>query len=550
MRPLVLLILLVGSASAGAAQTTAPTGIAVPGALTVERTDGSRTVSFFNRDVAILRARVAGRSPDERAAGAVRILEGLADDRLTGPIEIRPIGGGTLILVASRGVLVLTDADVDELAGETLGGVAAQTAAHLRQALAEAAEARAPRLLVEAALRALAVVALACVLLWAFARARRRLGRRLSVVAEDTFARAIGADMLQAARVHDLQRYTMTVALTAVDVVIGYATTSFVLRQFPYTRPWGESMRGFLVSTIETLALNAAHALPGLVTIAIIVVLTRFLVRVASVWFRAVEGGRASAPWIYPDTAQPTRRIVTVGAWAFAAIVAYPYMPGSQTEAFKGVTVFFGLMLTLGSSGLVNQIMSGLMVTYSRALRIGDFVRIGDVEGTVEHLGLLSTRVRTLQQEEVTIPNAVVVSQTMTDYSRRGDVEGVFTTTSVTIGYDAPWRQIHAMLLLAAARTPGLRAEPKPVVRQAGLEDFYVKYTLWVCLERQQERPHVLDHLHANIQDLFNEYGVQIMSPNYMIDPAMPKVVPKEQWFAAPADVASAHVGAAQDSRR
>ena len=214
---------------------------------------------------------------------------------------------------------------------------------------------------------------------------------------------------------------------------------------------------------------------------------------------------------------------------------AYPYLPGSQTDAFKGVSVFVGLMVTIGSSGLVSQIMSGFTITYSRALRLGDFVRIGDVEGTVHHLGVLSTKVRTLWNEDVTIPNAVVVAQTTTDYSRFGDIDGVFTPTVVTIGYDAPWRQVHALLLQAAERTAGLRPEPKSVVFQTGLDDFYVRYTLLVCLERQDTRLITLNALNANIQDLFNEYGVQIMSPNYVFDPAAPKVVPKQNWFAAPA---------------
>jgi len=235
------------------------------------------------------------------------------------------------------------------------------------------------------------------------------------------------------------------------------------------------------------------------------------------------------------ETAQPTRRLATTLLWLFAAVVAYPYLPGSHTEAFKGISVFLGLMVTLGSSGLVNQVMSGFTLTYSRALRLGDFVRIGDVEGTVTHLGVLSTKLRTLRNEDVTVPNAVVVSQTTTDFSRYNDSVGVFTPTFVTIGYDAPWRQVHAMLLEAAERTAGIRREPKSVVLQAGLEDFYVKYGLFVCLERQDKRPFVLAALHANIQDVFNEYGVQIMSPNYVFDPSAPKVVPKQDWFTAPA---------------
>ena len=175
-----------------------------------------------------------------------------------------------------------------------------------------------------------------------------------------------------------------------------------------------------------------------------------------------------------------------------------------------------------------------------------EFVRtqrwFGGKSREVTHVGVLSTKIKSILREEITIPNAVVVAQTTTDYSRLNDDEGVYTPTSVTIGYDAPWRQVHALLLLAAARTQGLRAEPKPAVLQTGLEDFYVKYTLVVCLARQDTRAIALDALHANIQDLFNEYGVQIMSPNYVLDPAAPKVVPKEQWFAAPArGIAAAH---------
>jgi small-conductance mechanosensitive channel len=210
-------------------------------------------------------------------------------------------------------------------------------------------------------------------------------------------------------------------------------------------------------------------------------------------------------------------------------------LPGSQTEAFKGVGVFVGLMVTFGSSGLVNQIMGGFMITYSRALRVGDFVRVGDVEGTVTHLGVLSTKVRTLWSEEVTVPNAVVIAQTITDYSRPGDTVGVLTPTSVTIGYDTPWRQVQALLLLGAERTAGLRRTPPPLVVQTALEDYYVKYTLLVSLEDQESRLLTLDALHANIQDLFNEYGVQIMSPNYVLDPAAKKTVAKKDWFAAPA---------------
>jgi len=528
-------------AAAGQDRPPAPAG-APASPLVAERADESYTLTFFNREIVRLRARVVGRRPAERALGASRLLRELVTQGATTPVESRSFEGAAIVTVGSRGVLMLTAADVDDLAGETLDGVTAQTVARLRRALDEAAEAHAPRMLVKEAATAATAIAGALFVIWILGRARRRLGDALGLISERKIA-GIGiaaVDAPSASRVLVLQRRAIGVAFTTADLVVIYGTTTFVLRQFPYTRAWGESMSGFLLMTVERLGLDAVRMLPGLVTVAIILTVTRFLVRLAGAWFTAVEQGQAQARWLHPDTAQPTRRLVTALLWVFAVVVAYPYMPGSETEAFKGVSVFLGLMVTLGSSGLVNHIMSGFMITYSRAVRVGDFVRIGDVEGTVTHLGVLSTKVKSLWSEEITIPNAVVVSQTTTDYSRSGDAAGVYTPTSVTIGYDAPWRQVHALLLGAAERTAGLRALPKPLVVQASLEDFYVKYTLLVSLEEQQARLFTLDALHANIQDLFNEHGVQIMSPNYVLDPAAPKVVPKERWFAAPAEPVAA----------
>jgi small-conductance mechanosensitive channel len=528
-----------GGARVQGAQARPPAVVqpSLPAAFSIERTSEPATVTFFNRPIIVLRARVAGRTPTERVAGARRVLDELVDQGLTGPVTSLPFEGGVLLSVASRGVLVLTSLDIDDLSGETFEAVTAQAVSRLQQALNEATEAHAPRMLLRSAGLTVVMLTLGGLVLWGLSRAQRRISSTLVELAERNVTKAGIAplDALRSSRVLDFQRHLATGLIVIVDLVVIYAATTFVLRQFPYTRPWGESMSGFLLMTFENLALGIAKGIPGLFTVLVIFAIVRVAVRLVRLWFDAVERGQARPRWIYPDTAQPTRRLVTTLLWLFAIVVAYPYMPGSQTEAFKGVSVFLGLMVTFGSSGLVNQIMSGFMITYSRAIRIGDFVKIGDVEGTVTQVGVLSTKVRSLWNEDVTIPNAVVVSQTTTDYSRFGDTEGVFIPTSVTIGYDAPWRQVQALLLLAAERTSGLRKTPEPMVLQEALQDFYVKYTLFACLERQDRRPYVLHALHTNIQDLFNEYGVQIMSPNYMYDPAAPKVVAKKDWFVAPA---------------
>jgi len=504
-----------------------------------EPSGSTATFVFFNRPIVVLRARVLGREPAERVASAAQIVDDLVRRRLVTPVGWRPFEGGALITVASRSVLALVPPDVDELSGETVESAAADASAKLQQALDEAIEARSARTLLRESALAIGALLLAVLILWAIVRVHRAATDKLVAIAEQTLARTGIADLdsLRASRLLDVERWLVTAVAIVLHFTVIYATVGYVLRRFPYTRAWGESMRGFLMATVQNLLLGIASAVPGLLTVAIIFCIARFLVRLIVVWFNAVERGQLKPRWLYPETAQPTRRLLTGLVWVFAIAITYPYLPGSQTDAFKGASVFLGLMVTIGSSGLVNQLMSGFMITYSRALRQGDFVRIGDIEGTVIHLGVLSTKVRTVRHEEVTIPNAVVVSQTTTDYSRLNEIGGVFTPTSVTIGYDAPWRQVHALLLLAAERTPGLRRNPKPEVVQEALEDFYVRYTLLVCLESQELRLYTLDTLHAQIQDLFNEHGVQIMSPNYVFDPAAPKVVAKKDWFAAPASV-------------
>jgi small-conductance mechanosensitive channel len=185
----------------------------------------------------------------------------------------------------------------------------------------------------------------------------------------------------------------------------------------------------------------------------------------------------------------------------------------------------------------VNQAMSGLVLMYSRALKPGDYVYAGDTEGVVVDLGLLSTKIRTNKRELITIPNAVLVGTATKNYSRlAAEGTGVILYTSVTIGYDTPWRQVHALLVMAADRTPGLRREPRPFVRQTALSDFYVEYQLNAHIERPEERLNVLAALHENIQDCFNEYGVQITSPHYESDPLKPKVVARDTWAPPPAD--------------
>ena len=236
---------------------------------------------------------------------------------------------------------------------------------------------------------------------------------------------------------------------------------------------------------------------------------------------------------------RPSPRIsIRPGARPRPSLMAYPYLPGSSTNAFKGLSVLIGLMVSIGGASVVGQALSGLILMYSRPFRIGDYIRVGEHEGTVVEMGMYQTRVRTGLGDELVLPNALVLGTVTTNYSRPGVGDGGFLLhASVTIGYGTPWRQVTALLEEAARRTPGVTGVPAPRVYQTELADFYVHYRL-VAQAVQKEpgaRAQAQSLLCQNILDVFNEHGVQIMSPHYLGDPAAAKVVPKGRWFEPPA---------------
>lgn len=491
---------------------------------------------YANRPIVVFRATVLGRTPAERAAAAVLFIDRVVETSPDARVTTGRVGDAVSVNIGAPAVFAILPADVDTLAGETLDGVSAETVARLQRAFDEAVELRQPWRLVRGGVLALVGTLVYAGLLLLVRRTHRATVQRLNRTTEHHLQKLTrGADIVRASRLPDILMRGVDAIAMLVVLAITYPWLTFVLRRFPYTRPWGESLRTALITTGLSFGRRLLDSLPDLLMVLAIVVITRFFVRLSNYLFDAVEHERVVVRGIYPEIAQPTRRIVAVLMWLLAIVLAYPYLPGSSSDAFKGVSVFVGVIVSLGSSGIMNQIMSGLTITYSRALAVGDFVKVGEIEGTVEQLGFLSLKIKTERREAITIPNALVVSTSTINYSRFAAREGVKVSTSVTIGYNTPWRQVEALLMLAASRTPGIRREPPPVVRQTALLDFYVKYTVLVCLDQPRQRVPILHALHANILDAFNEYGVQITSPNYESDPGELKVVPKSQWYAAPA---------------
>ncbi len=488
------------------------------------------------RTVTVFRSPLGALSPADRAAAAARRIEALEVVEGTDTVSIRPIPEGVLLSVGPKAVLTLTQADVDTLGGATMEETVRRASRQLQAVLVATREERSLTHILSALAFAIGATLIFLVVLRLLRFGRRVvLGRlpeakdKLSDIAVAGFTLLSRDNLLLFVR-----RLVDLIAWTAA-LFTAYLWLAYVLTRFAYTRPWGEALGAYLTSTIARLAVGALEAIPGIFTLVLIFVAVRWIARVVSAFFDAIEVKSVEVPWVHAETANPTKRIVVALLWLFAVVVAYPYVPGGGSDVFKGVSVFAGLVLSLGSSGIMSQAMSGLVLMYSRALKPGDYVRIGETEGTVIELGMLSTKIKTTKREEVTLPNAIVVGASVKNFSRRGGASDLLLYTSVTIGYDTPWRQVEGMLIEAAKRTGGLEYDPAPFVLKTALSDFYVEYQLNAITTNPADRVRVLDRLHANILDSFNEYGVQIMSPHYMRDPPQPAVVPRERWYEAPA---------------
>jgi small-conductance mechanosensitive channel len=494
------------------------------------------TLTVWNLPIVVFRVPVRQQSPAGRAAVAAQRIQALPDDIRTDEIRTEPatLGDfrGLIVWARHHPLFAISSEDPDPTAGESLEDVGRRAVEQLQAVVRARAEQRRPALLLKGLGLSLGAGVLLVLALWLIARWAQRATERLTSMAHQRTVSMLRMDLRPI--LSAIQRGLVRATAWAAGLVAAYLWLTFAFHQFPYTRPWSERLGGYLVSLLTELGTGVVGAVPGLFAIVVIFLATRLVVRFVDAFFTAVEMGAVTFQGFAPDTARATRRIITVAIWLFALTIAYAYIPGSDSDAFKAVGVFAGLMVSLGSAGLVNQLMSGLVVVYSRALRPGELVRAGETMGLVREVGLLSTKV-VQRGEEVTIPNAVLVGSTVTNYSRLTGESGPIITTSVTIGYDQAWRQVHAMLLLAAERTPQIRKQPRPEVFQRSLSDFYVEYELRAHLQEAEQRARALSELHMQIQDAFNEFGVQIMSPHFESQPNQTVVVPKSRWHAAPA---------------
>jgi len=490
-----------------------------------------RTLVRYRLGMEFPDARVRARAAEERINQALGSID--VQKIVVQPLQIGETRG-FVVLAGQTFLLKVMEGDLDPEANVPLGTVAETVVEEIRSLVRDHAAQHSVSLLIRAGVYCV----IATILFAAFWVIAVRLKSKILLRIDKSTKHAgqmftvWGFDW----RPVFLGIATSFTRLLILMVVLGgaYLWVTYVLGRFPYTRHWGDQLGGYLLTTVSSLTSGAVNQIPNMVSLSVIYLVTRGLIRILNGWFFAIESGRHLTVWLDAEAARATRRLMDVGVWVVALVVAFPYIPGAHSEAFKGISVFLGLMLSLGGAGFVSQLIGGLAAVYSRAVRSGDYIVVGETQGIVKELGLLTTKVITRNREEVTIPNAMLISSAIRNFSR-GAGNSTLLSTAVTIGYDAPWRQVQAMLLQAAAATEGVLKDPVPYVLQTALDDFYVRYELTTCVGNSAARNEIMDRLHGKIQDVFNEHGVQIMSPHFRSQPSENVVVPKARWHAAPA---------------
>jgi len=314
-----------------------------------------------------------------------------------------------------------------------------------------------------------------------------------------------------------------------------YLYISFILSRFPATRALGTALLSKIVNRLNQAVAAVVNYLPNLVIIVLIAVLTYYLIQFVKLII--TELGRDDAySWFYPEWVQPTNRLASVLLVIIACILATPYMPGFNSPAFQGIGLLLGALFTLGSSSAVADAIAGIILIYTRAFRLGDIVQIGEIQGEVVEKSVFVTRILTFRREVITIPNSSVLKSNLINFNAVSRIPGIPKITSriredstgprefkeylllhttITLGYDVPWRTIHAVLIQAAEATPGVITNPPPFVLQTGLNDFHVSYELQVYTDRPELMPQIYSELHQNLQDYCNQAGIEILSPAY-----------------------------------
>ncbi len=493
------------------------TALPVPAATAPAHPQGT-AVRFHDQDLFVIQVGLGAFSAQDRANAVIERLEDLERNPFQAipPLKAQEDGNNTEVLAGDRILFTITEADATA-AGATRADLAQARLTALQSLLDQ----RGPWNRVKSVLIGLLLtllVSLGAYIAYRLVTRFFRMARqRIEASLVDKIARLKFQDfeLLSRERAQGLLAFLARALETAVLLVLGYIYLSIVFSLFPWTRGLAHQLLQFLLTPLLATGKAILAYLPNLFFLAVIVIGTRYTLKFIAMVFGAITDGKLRFASFHPDWADPTLKLVRILVVAFALVLAFPYLPGSNSEAFKGVSLFVGVLFSLGSSTAMGNLVAGVMITYMRPFKVGDRIKIGDTVGDVMERTALVTRVRTIKNVDVNVPNATVLGSEIHNFSTCAQEPGLILHTTVTIGYDAPWRTVHELLIQAALATEGILESPRPFVLQTSLDDFYVSYQINAFTNEPNRMAVIYSGLHSNIQEKFNEGGVEILSPHY-----------------------------------
>ena len=461
-------------------------------------------------------------APSDRAAALTRKLQLFIADPEQSPEDIKAAENenGTDILGGDEVLTRVTDQDADfDSIGRTRQALAADHAAKMRAAVIKVRDENSGKSLTWGAVKAAAATGVLLVLFLLmhllfpriYSGIQERGGSRIRPL------RIQSLEILSRERITDLLLQLAKILRFTLTVLLFYFFIPLVFSFFAATRHFGYELVHYVLAPIAAGWDGFLHYLPRLLVVVVIAFFTLQAQKLTRFLFREIERGTIVWPGFYPEWAMPTHRIVEILLFAFALVVAFPYLPGSNSAAFRGVSIFLGVLLSLGSSSAIANVVAGVLLTYTRAFRIGDRVQIDNTTGDVIEKTLLATHVRTIKNVDITIPNGLVLGAHIVNYSRSTAEEPLILNAELTLGYDIPWRSAQELLLAATDKTAGLLKQPAPFVLQTALDDFYVRYQVNAHTAQPSQMALIYSDLNRNILDAFNHAGIEIMSPHYRV---------------------------------
>ncbi|GGH16331.1 mechanosensitive ion channel family protein [Mucilaginibacter phyllosphaerae] len=366
-------------------------------------------------------------------------------------------------------------------------------------------------------LEAVAVIILVVILIWGINKSFRWLTLRFIKAWESRLDKlaAQGAPVSYAHRIFPFVSNIIKVIRILIILLLVYLALPILFFIFPSSKPIATQLLSYVVDPLKGIAFAFIRYIPNLLTVAVIFAITYYILKLVKFISKEIGQGAFTIKGFYPEWAMPTYNIIRILLYAFMFVAIFPYLPGSDSKVFQGVTVFLGVLFSFGSSSAVSNMISGVVLTYMRPFKIGDRVKLGDITGDVIEKNVLATRLRTIKNEDVVIPNAAILNGHSVNYSSSANTLGLILNTTVTIGYDAPWQKVQQLLIDAALATDGIQQDPKPFVLQTALNDFNVGYQVNAYTNQPNKMAVIYSGLYQNIQDKFNEAGVEIMSPGY-----------------------------------